>query len=81
VGERGEAEGFVYATRSSLKGGFKLSLLQVVIANHYLGKDTRADESQALSAKWLSNSHLAKVPNRPGALRHPALARRGCVAW
>jgi len=32
---RGEAEGLIYDTRSNLKGGNKLPLLRVVIANHH----------------------------------------------
>ena len=38
---KGEAEGLIYATRSSLKDGLKLPLLRVVIANHHGKKDTR----------------------------------------
>ena len=38
---RGEAEGLIYRGRSNLKGGLKLPLLRVVIANHYGEKDTR----------------------------------------
>jgi len=38
---RGEAEGLIYETRSSLKGGLKLPLLRVMVANHHGKKDTR----------------------------------------
>ena len=38
---RGEAEGLIYKTRSSLKGGLKLPLLRVMVANHHGEKDTR----------------------------------------
>jgi len=39
---RGEAEGLIYETRSSLKGGLKLPLLRVMVANHHGKKDTRS---------------------------------------
>ena len=39
---RGEAEGLIYTTRSSLKERGKLPLLHVVIANHHREKDTRS---------------------------------------
>ena len=38
---KGEAEGLIYMTRSSLKGGLKLPLLRVMVANHHGKKDTR----------------------------------------
>ena len=38
---KGEAEGLIYATRSSLKVGLKLPLLRVMVANHHGKKDTR----------------------------------------
>ena len=38
---KGEAEGLIYVTRSSLKVGLKLPLLRVMVANHHVKKDTR----------------------------------------
>jgi len=38
---KGEAEGLIYVTRSSLKVGLKLPLLRVMVANHHGKKDTR----------------------------------------
>ena len=38
---KGEAEGLIYMTRSSLQGGLKLPLLRVMVANHHGKKDTR----------------------------------------
>ncbi|MDO9101484.1 MAG: hypothetical protein Q7U50_04350 [Candidatus Nitrotoga sp.] len=38
---KGEAEGLIYVTRSSLKVGGKLPLLRVMAANHHGKKDTR----------------------------------------
>ncbi|MDO9102957.1 MAG: hypothetical protein Q7U50_12080, partial [Candidatus Nitrotoga sp.] len=38
---KGEAEGLIYVTRSSLKVGGKLPLLRVMAANHHGMKDTR----------------------------------------
>src|SRR3989338_8393999 len=39
---KGEAEGLIYGTRSSLKVGLKLPLLRVMVANHHRRKDTRS---------------------------------------
>ena len=39
---KGEAEGLIYKTRSSLKVGLKLPPLRVVVANHHGEKDTRS---------------------------------------
>src|SRR3989338_11237992 len=39
---KGEAEGLIYGTRSSLKVGLKLPLLRVMVANHNRRKDTRS---------------------------------------
>src|SRR3990167_1344411 len=38
---KGEAEGLIYVTRSSLKGRNKLPQLRVGVANHHGKKDTR----------------------------------------
>ncbi|RFC39288.1 MAG: hypothetical protein DID89_2727548024 [Candidatus Nitrotoga sp. CP45] len=38
---KGETEGLIYMTRSSLQGGLKLPLLRVMVANHHGKKDTR----------------------------------------
>ena len=40
---KGEAEGLIYITRSSLKERDKLPLLRVVVANHHGKKDTRSE--------------------------------------
>src|SRR3989338_7635688 len=40
---KGEAEGLIYVTRSSLKGRNKLPPLRVGVANHHGKKDTRGE--------------------------------------
>src|SRR3990167_7507168 len=40
---KGEAEGLIYVTRSSLKGRNKLPPLRVGLANHHGKKDTRGE--------------------------------------
>jgi len=40
---KGEAEGMIYITRSSLKVRNKLPPLRVVVANHHGKKDTRCE--------------------------------------
>jgi hypothetical protein len=51
---KGEAEGLIYSTRSSLSADFKLPLLRVVIANHHGMKDTSAGWSGGVGEDCLS---------------------------
>ena len=43
---KGEAEGMIYVTRSSLKVGLKLLPLRVMVANHHGRKDTRSGSAR-----------------------------------
>jgi hypothetical protein len=51
---KGEAEGLIYSTRSSLSADFKLPLLRVMVANHHGMKDTSADWSGDVGEDCLS---------------------------
>ena len=48
---KGEAEGLIYRTRSSLKEHDKLPLLRVVVANHHGEKDTRSGFSRDIDGE------------------------------
>jgi len=45
---KGEAEGLIYKTRSSLKEPDKLPPLRVMVANHHGEKDTRSPIYRAI---------------------------------
>jgi len=55
---KGEAEGLIYKTRLSLKGGLKLPPLRVMGANHHGKKDTRClDAGGSPAIKHLREAH------------------------
>src|SRR3989338_9413563 len=59
---KGEAEGLIYVTRSSLKGRNKLPPLRVGVANHHGKKDTRGEfirPNNGGCKNFCVNGHLA----------------------
>ncbi|MDP3497126.1 MAG: hypothetical protein Q8R84_05620, partial [Candidatus Nitrotoga sp.] len=61
---KGEAEGLIYVTRSSLKVGGKLPLLRVMAANHHGMKDTRLSLSLR-SQTSQKNEHMSRPQSLP----------------
>src|SRR3990167_5276876 len=60
---KGEAEGMIYITRSSLKVRNKLPPLRVVVANHHGKKDTRCEFIRTSIVVRANEFAPTKTPN------------------